>query len=173
MKNYTESYARASTDAQAQGQTNPPRRILVVDDDVDIRDISTRVLIAYGYHADAVADGAAAWKALRASRYDLLITDHNMPKVTGIELVRTLRSKRMTLPVVLMSGALPAEALVRDSSLQLAGTLLKPFTMEELVATVTKVLYAAQFGTSPAAASPTMTPSIPRVPVTIRQPDMQ
>src|SRR5205814_5238267 len=53
----------------------------------------------------------------------------NMPKVTGIELVRALRSERMTLPVVLMSGTLPEEALVQNSSLQLAGTLLKPFTM--------------------------------------------
>ena len=89
----------------------------------------------------------------------LLITDHNMPKVTGIELVRALRSERMTLPVVLMSGNLPEEALVQNSSLQLAGTLLKPFTMEELVGTVTKVLHAAQFGASPAASSPNDDPA--------------
>jgi DNA-binding response OmpR family regulator len=117
-----------------------------VDDDPDIRDICARVLIAYGYQADAVADGRAAWKALRAKNYDLLITDHNMPKVTGVELVRILRSQLLTLPVVLMSGDLPVEAIIRDSSLQLAATLLKPFTMEELLGIVTKVLYEAQFG---------------------------
>jgi DNA-binding response OmpR family regulator len=126
----------------------------VVDDDVQIRDFSAWVLTAYGYRADTAADSADAWKALRARSYDLLIADHNMPKVTGIELVRALRSERMTLPVVLMSGNLPEEALVQNSSLQLAGTLLKPFAMEELVRTVTKVLYAAHFGTSPAASSP-------------------
>jgi DNA-binding response OmpR family regulator len=131
----------------------------VVDDDDDIRDFSAWVLTACGYRADTAADSADAWKALRARSYDLLITDHNMPKVTGIELVRALRSERMTLPVVLMSGNLPDEALVHNSSLQLAGTLLKPFTMEELVGTVTKVLYAAQFGTSPAAASPNDDPA--------------
>jgi two-component system sensor histidine kinase and response regulator WspE len=87
----------------------------VADDDVHIRDFSDWVLTANGYRADTAADGADAWKALRARSYDLLITDHNMPKVTGIELVRTLRSEQMTLPVVLMSGNLPEEALVRNS----------------------------------------------------------
>jgi len=137
----------------------------VVDDDVDIRDFSAWVLTAHGYRTDTAADSADAWKALRARSYDLLITDHNMPKVTGIELVRALRSERMTLPVVLMSGTLPEEALVQNSSLQLAGTLLKPFTMEELVGTVTKIVCAAQFGTSPAASSPNDDPatSVPRV----------
>jgi DNA-binding response OmpR family regulator len=130
----------------------------VVDDDVEIRNFSDWVLTAHGYRADTAADGADAWKALRARSYDLLITDHNMPKVTGIELVRALRSERMTLPVVLMSGNLPEEA-VQNSSLQLAGTLLKPFTMEELVRTVTKVLYAAQFGANPAASSPNEDPA--------------
>jgi DNA-binding response OmpR family regulator len=158
MSNYGESYAASSTDRQARGRWNPPR-ILVVDDDVHIRDFSAWVLTAYGYRADTAADSADAWKALRARSYDLLITDHNMPKVTGIELVRALRSERMTLPVVLMSGNLPEQALVQNSSLQLAGTLLKPFTMEELVGAVTKVLYAAQFGTSPAASSPNDDPA--------------
>jgi DNA-binding response OmpR family regulator len=163
MSNYGESYSASSTDRQTRGLWNPPR-ILVADDDDDIRVFSDWVLTAYGYRADTAADGADAWKALRARSYDLLITDHNMPKVTGIELVRTLRSERISLPVVLMSGTLPEEALVQNSSLQLAGTLLKPFTMEELVGTVTKVLYAARFGASPAASSTNDDPAaIPRV----------
>ena len=141
------------------------QRILVVDDDIIIRRLSAGVLSAFGYQVETAEDGAAAWAALDKSNYDLLITDHNMPNVTGIELVRTLRSERITLPVVLMSGTLPEEALVQNSSLQLAGTLLKPFTMKELVGTVTKVLYAARFGASPASSSPNddPAPAIPRV----------
>jgi len=162
MNNYGESYTAASTETQPQRQTNPPYRILVVDDDVDIRDICVQVLTACGYQADAVADGGAAWKVLRARSYDLLITDHNMPRITGIELVRILRSHRMTLPVVLMSGILPAEAVIRDSSLQLAGTLLKPFTVEELLGIVTEVLYASQFDLSPTAVPRTITAAVRR-----------
>jgi two-component system chemotaxis response regulator CheY len=163
MSNYGESYSASSTDRQARGLWNPPR-ILAVDDDVHIRDFIDWVLTAHGYRADTAADSSDAWKALGARSYDLLITDHNMPKVTGIELVRALRSERMALPVVLMSGTLPEEALVRNSSLQLAGTLLKPFTMEELVGTVRKVLYASQFGASPASSpNDDRAPSVPRV----------
>jgi DNA-binding response OmpR family regulator len=162
MDNDGESYAAASTETQPQHQTNPPRRILVADDDVEIRDISAWVLTAYGYHADAVADGAAAREALRERSYDLLITDHNMPKVTGIELVKSLRAERMTLPVVLMSGILPEEARVENSSLQLAATLLKPFTLEELLGKVAKVLHAAPAGRSPAAVPQTITAAVRR-----------
>src|ERR1043165_10266051 len=115
MNNHGESYTAASTETQTERQSKPTYRILVVDDDVDIRDICVQVLTVCGYQADAVADGGAAWKVLRARSYDLMITDHNMPKVTGIELVRILRSQRMTLPVVLMSGILPAESVIRDS----------------------------------------------------------
>jgi DNA-binding response OmpR family regulator len=98
MSNYGESYSASSTDRQARGRWNP-LRILVVDDDDDIRDFIDWVLTAYGYRTDTAADSADAWKSLRARSYDLLITDHNMPKVTGIELVRALRSERMALPV--------------------------------------------------------------------------
>jgi DNA-binding response OmpR family regulator len=51
-----------------------------------------------------------------------------------------MRSARMTMPVVLASGAIPSEAVNRNSSLQIAATLLKPFTGDELLGTVKKVL---------------------------------
>ncbi len=122
---------------------NPPR-ILLVDDETSIRQLGCTALTRSGYYVDAAEDGAAGWEALQASSYDLLITDNNMPKVSGVELVKMLRSARMTLPVVMASGTLPAEALSRDSSLQLAATLLKPFTMQELLRTVEKVLRTAE-----------------------------
>src|SRR6266850_2286293 len=93
----------------ARGTTYPPHRILVVDDDFDIRQLSAKVLRNRGYQVDAAEDGAAGWEALQTSNYDLLITDHNMPKVSGVELVKKMRAARMTLPVVLASGTLSAE----------------------------------------------------------------
>ena len=128
--------------APFQCQTNLPRRILVVDDEPYIRQLSTEVLIHSGYHVDAAEDGAAAWEALRANHYNLLITEHSMPKLTGVELVRKLRAARMALPVVLAATRLPTHELARNPSLQLAAMLLKPFTVEELLGTVTKVLRA-------------------------------
>jgi two-component system response regulator MprA len=122
--------------------TKPLGRILVVDDDSDICQLNAEVLIHSGYEVDAAADGAAAWEALQIKDFNLLITDHNMPKLTGVELVRKLRSARMALPVILSTGRLPTEDLAKNPSLQLAAILPKPFSVDELLGTVTKVLRA-------------------------------
>lgn len=74
--------------------------------------------------------------------FNLLITDYDMPRLTGVELVRKLRSASMTLPVILTSGSLTAEELAQNPSLELAAILPKPFSPEELLGTVTNVLTA-------------------------------
>jgi anti-anti-sigma factor len=135
--------ARPGRAPPTRSQTNVPR-ILVVEDDLAIRQLSAEALTSSGYQVETAEDGAAGWEALQGSNYDLLITDNNMPRVSGVELVKILRSARMTLPVVMASGTPPAEALNGDSSLQLAATLLKPFTMDELLRTVEKVLRATE-----------------------------
>jgi DNA-binding response OmpR family regulator len=136
-------------------QTNLPR-ILVVEDDISIRQLSSTALRHSGYHVDTAEDGAAGWEALQASNYDLLITDNTMPKVSGVELVKMVRSARMTLPVVMASGMPPAEGLNGDSSLQLAATLLKPFSMDELLGTVEKVLRTTEVAPRPTVSFPAM-----------------
>ena len=144
MNNYEILQTGESARPPTQCPVNPSKRILVVDDDISVRVLSAEVLISLGYHVDIAADGAAGWEALHANSYDLLITDNNMPKVSGIELVKRLRSARMTLPVVLASGSVPTEELSRNPSLQLAATLLKPFSPDELLGTVKQVLCATE-----------------------------
>ena len=134
------SQARKPAVTPYQSQLNP--RILVVDDDDDIRRLNTEVLARSGYKVDAAADGAVAWRTLRLNSYDLLLTDHDMPKVTGVELLIKLRAARMALPVILVSGTITAEKLKPYPWLQIDATLLKPYTPDELLATVRKVLYA-------------------------------
>ena len=99
-----------------RSQTNPSSHILVVDDDGDIRQLNAGTLVGFGYRVDVAEDGAAAWKALHANNYDLLITDNNMSKVSDVELVKKLRSAAMTLPVILVSGELPTEKLESSGS---------------------------------------------------------
>jgi len=117
-------------------------RILVVDEDSDLRLLYADALARPGYHVDAAENGAAAWEALQANYYNLLITEHDMPGLTGVELVRKLRSARMALPVVMAAGRLPTHELARNPSLGLAATLLKPFAVEVLLDTVRNVLRA-------------------------------
>ena len=131
-----------SADTGLHSQINPSARILVVEDDPFIRHLSAEVLIRQGYVVNAAADGAAAWKELQAINYNLLITDYELPKITGLGLVKKLRAARLALPVVMVADKLPAHALARNPSLQLAATLLKPFAIDALVDTVKNVLRA-------------------------------
>ena len=132
--------AEAPAVTPLQQPTSPPHRILLVDDDLYIRELNAGVLIRSGYQVDTANDGADAWKALNDQSYDLLITDNKMPRVTGLELIKKLRSEDMALPVILASGTVPVEELNRHPWLQLDATLPKPFTIAELLATVKKVL---------------------------------
>jgi two-component system, cell cycle response regulator CpdR len=112
------------------------RRILVVDDDDDIRRFNAEALSGSGYHVEAAVDGAKGWEALNANHYDLLITDNSMPNLSGVELIKKLNDARLPVRVILASGVPPAE----ESELRLAATLPKPFTLDELLGTVKKVL---------------------------------
>jgi two-component system, OmpR family, response regulator len=119
-----------------------PPRILVVDEDSDLRQLYTEALVRPGYHVDAAEDGAAALKALRVNNYNLLITEHSLPTLTGVELVRTLRAARMALPVIMAAARLPVHELARNLSLQPVAVLSKPFYLSQLLETVRAVMRA-------------------------------
>ena len=108
-----------------------------------IRTLITLLLRKFGYQVESAEDGAVAWEALQTKPYDLLITDHNMPKITGVELIKHLRSARMALPVVMVAGILPEEELAQNPSLHLAATLPKPFGLADLLDTVSNALHMA------------------------------
>jgi len=143
MKNNGLSLAGEPAGVPLQCPTAPRHRILVVDQDSDLRLLYAAVLLRPGFHVDAAEDGAAGWEALHATHYDLLITDNDVPKVSGVELVRKLRAARMALPVVMAAVRLPTHELARNPSLQIAATLPKPFSIDELLGTVEGVLRAA------------------------------
>ena len=125
-----------------QARTDPPRQILVVDDDRCIRQLNTEVLLSSGYLVDAAEDSAAAWDILQLKGYDLLVTDNEMPKVSGVELVKRLHAARMDLPVIMATGTLPEAEFARCPWLRPAATLLKPYTFDELLGAVGTVLRA-------------------------------
>lgn len=121
----------------------PLPRVLVVEDDIFFRALNTEVLSHAGFAVEAVEDGAAAWEALNASRYDVVVTDNRMPNVSGVELLRRLHAAHITVPVVMATGAIPTEELNPATTLQPVATLLKPYAITELVRTVKKALNEA------------------------------
>ncbi|MEI2723390.1 MAG: response regulator [Verrucomicrobiota bacterium] len=132
-----------------------PRRILLVEDDEAIRKLNERVLVGAGYRVDAVPGSQPGWDALQTHAYDLLITDNQMPGMSGLELVRRLRAAQMGVPVILASGGLNAEALAENEWLQPATLLPKPYLGGGLLTTVAEVLaLASQVAGSAARALP-------------------
>ena len=129
--------------ASSRPQSHPRDRILVVEDDADLRRLNTEVLTRNGYHVDAAEDGALAWKALTTQCYDLLITDNSMPKVTGVELLRKLHEASMPLPVIMATGVLPEWRFRQNPELAPTATLVKPYTAPELLRMVRAVLYSS------------------------------
>jgi len=129
---------------QAGTSPNPRRRILVVDDDSAVRRVNSEVLIYSGYRVNAAEDGKAAWDALQLIDYDLMITDNDIPKVTGVELIQKLHAAGRMMPVIMVTGAPPDEELIRHQLMPPAMTLIKPYTFEELLTAVKTVLRSCQ-----------------------------
>jgi CheY-like chemotaxis protein len=127
-------------EALSRGPARPAHRILLVEDDNAVRQASAMFLVRAGYQVNAVEGSQAAWEALQSLSYDLLITDNQMPEMSGLELVRKLRSAQLALPVIMASGGIDERDLTQNQWLQPAKVLPKPFTSAALLETVAEVL---------------------------------
>ena len=117
------------------------QRILLVEDSQSIRRLCSKVLMRSGYQVDTAEDGEAGLRALRAARhdpdsFDLLITDNEMPRLSGLDLIQQLHIEHLDLPVILASGSVPAQT----EQLRLAAILPKPFSADQLLQVVNEIL---------------------------------
>jgi len=96
--------------ATANNETRRPRA-LIADDSVTAREMQTRLLDKWGYQVDTVNDGAQAWQRLQRGDYDILVTDVDMPILSGFQLLTRVRADRKlaALPVLVVSARNPAE----------------------------------------------------------------
>ena len=117
-------------------------RILVVDDDPDVLRVLGGALQLFNYQVDTAGDGAVGWDALSARSYDLVITDHSMPKLTGLELLRRLRAVRLDLPCILISGDLPSVESDLSLVIRPGRAVEKPVKLENLLTMVRSLLAA-------------------------------
>ena len=115
-----------------------PVRVLVADDNADMRDYLTRLLRSDGYQVDAVTDGRQALDAIRADPPDMVVSDVMMPGLDGLALVSALRADRRTaaVPVLLLSARAGQEASISGLQAGADDYLVKPFAAAELLARV-------------------------------------
>jgi DNA-binding NtrC family response regulator len=106
--------------------------IVIADDEDDVREFLLRAVRRYAPQAEvtAVADGAAALKMLRERGCDLLISDHRMPVMTGVDLLKAVRIEQPRLPVVIISADATAEKAAVAAGV--TAFFYKPLTIVQL-----------------------------------------
>ena len=115
--------------------------ILVADRDAGVRDLLANLLRRAGYRVTCAPDGEAAWVTLCADKSDVLITDHPMPALTGLELIRRVRSGPLSaLPCILTSAKMPWKENDLLELLYPGMALAKPFSFIELLTCVRSLL---------------------------------
>jgi two-component system, OmpR family, response regulator ResD len=111
---------------------NGKRRILIVDDEVQIRNLVRNVLERAGFEVTAARNGCEAIELLAAGDYDVVLLDVMMPKVDGLEVVDELR--KASSPVLAHTYLLTAGDANSLADLPVRGVIAKPFDISVLVA---------------------------------------
>lgn len=92
--------------ATGEGAEEVKKRVLVVDDSLTVREVERNLLEAAGYHVDVAVDGMDGWNTIRMNRnYNLIISDVDMPRMDGLELIRLVKSDKSfsSIPVIIIS----------------------------------------------------------------------
>ncbi len=95
----------AGTKPIAAAGRQTKRRILVVDDSLTVRELERKLLLSRGYHVEVAVDGMDGWNAVRSGHFDLILTDVDMPRMNGIELVTLIKrdNRLRETPVMIVS----------------------------------------------------------------------
>jgi len=117
-------------------------RLLIVDDEQVIAEMIRLLLQKLGYSIKTASGGAEALEILKSAseEYDLIITDHLMPGMTGIDLTRELKKIRPDIPVILCTGYTDLADSLKARELGVTEFLFKPVMTEDLAAVIRKVL---------------------------------
>ncbi len=118
------------------------KRILVADDEESILELLTDLLASYGYEIVKAKDGVEVLKAIKAdSSFDLLIIDHKMPNISGVESIDHLREMGIKIPVILTSGSQSlASYQERYKELAIDRIMKKPYDFEQMLKIVEDLL---------------------------------
>ena len=134
------SRAAATAPARVPAPASGRPRVLVVDDEVTIRDLLAKTLALAEYDVDLAPDGRAALDRLRVIPYDLLITDLKMPGVDGLAVIREARRLKADIPVIIITGFSTEASAIEAVNLGVSGYLTKPFRVPRVLAAAAKAL---------------------------------
>lgn len=118
------------------------KKILAVDDSVSIRKSISFILSQEGYEVTEAEDGVAGLKAAGADKFNLVISDVNMPNMDGIQFTKELRKTAdyKFTPIIILTTENQNSKMQEGKAAGATGWIVKPFTSEKLIAIVKKIL---------------------------------
>lgn len=125
------------------------KKVMVVDDEIHIIHVVAIKLRNNGYEVISADNGAEAFEVAQKEKPDIIVTDFQMPVMTGLELVAKLRQHEQTkdIPVIMLTArsfAIPEE---QQEDLRISGCLSKPFSPKELLGNIEDILYQRELVT--------------------------
>lgn len=117
-------------------------QVLIVDDSRSIRELLGSVLKGAGLDVTGANDGRDGLETARAGKFDLVITDINMPEMNGIELLKALRAlpEYAFKPILILTTEFSQEMKLKGKEAGATGWMVKPFDPERLVETIRRIL---------------------------------
>lgn len=122
-------------------ENNQAIRLLVVDDELNIRSPLVLMLNSFGYSVDEAASGQEALNLLSLSSYDLMLLDLRLPDLDGITVMHNARQLYPDLLIVIMTGCPTLESAIEALRLKAANYLSKPISMTEIAEAITQALH--------------------------------
>ncbi|MCL2065421.1 MAG: response regulator [Candidatus Cloacimonetes bacterium] len=114
-------------------------KILLAEDDSIMRSMLFDSLEHFGHEVEAAENGEIAWELWNQGSFDLLITDINMPKLNGIDLLKRIRAKNSSFPVIVITGVYLESAENQALGSGASALILKPFKMKDLYEAINKL----------------------------------
>jgi two-component system alkaline phosphatase synthesis response regulator PhoP len=119
------------------------KKVLVVDDEIHIVHVAAIKLRNNGYDVITATNGAEAFELVCAEKPDIVVTDYQMPVMTGLELIEKIRQSEATkdIPVILLTARSFAITQEQQEDLKISGCISKPFSPKELLGSIEDILY--------------------------------
>lgn len=132
--------AMSGVNSTGQNGSIPSARVLVVDDERSIRLTLKAFLARAGYEVEAAEDGAEALRLLTAGKFDVVLSDLILPRISGLELLENIRHLQPETRVIMMTGMPDDRTSSQADSLGTFGYLSKPVDIQDMLALVARAV---------------------------------
>ncbi|MBI1805050.1 MAG: response regulator [Ignavibacteriae bacterium] len=121
--------------------THPTHRILIVDDEDDLRELLSHVLSTQGYEIQSASNGEEAIAALQRGSYDLALLDIQMPKMNGIQVLQFINKNAPSTKAIMLTGYSDLKNAMEAREFGARDFISKPYKLDDILSTIQRVLH--------------------------------